>query len=324
MLLNFLSQISWQFHNTDKYFMNNKLNVSSKWNEHSGIIASEQPISQFLQQPSFNIGNNFEYVRRKENKNFRIGSQISYTTQQNSLNVSPILFDKVFTELTEKDTMIRQDVSYNHLKTDLYVSGGSLGKHFTFSYSTNVFSDNYFMQSDIYLAEALAPISADSLRNHLRRNELGARINGSFSYHFSDNFKPILSFPISYVFLNKNDLVRNILKNSGQVLIAPLLIIQYPISPRWNLFSNVRFSNNLGGIQEDYLGYIMTNYRGMNRSDGLFGKTYQTYAFLHLSYKNPFTTLFSSLRLSDSNTRRNTISDIRYNGILSSATRIPY
>jgi len=107
-------------------------------------------------------------------------------------------------------------------------------------------------------------------------------------------------------------------------LIAPLLIIQYPISPRWGLFSNIRFSNQFGGVNEDYLGYVMTNYRGLNRSDGMLGKNHQTSAFLHFSYKNPFTTLFTSFRVSYSNIWRNTLSNVRYNGILSSSKQIPY
>jgi hypothetical protein len=310
--------------NTDEYFLNNKLNVSSKWNERTGNIATMQPISQFLQEPSFYIGNDFEYLRRKDNKNFRIGSQISYTTQDHALSVSPVLFDEVFANLRETDTLIRQHISYNHLKTNLFVSGGNLGKRFTVSYSTNIFSDHYFMKSGLFVSDAVTPVSADRLRNQLRRNEIGVRLNGSLSYRFSETFKPILSFPVSYVFINRNDHVRSVLKNSGQVLIAPLLIIQYPISARWDFFSNVRFSNQYGDINEDYPGYVMTHYRGLNRSDGLLGKNHQTGAFLHFSYKNPFTTLFTSLRLSYSNMWRSTLGDVRYNGILSSSTRIPY
>jgi hypothetical protein len=310
--------------NTDEYFLNNKLNVSSRWNEHTGKIAAVRDISQFLQFPSFNIGNDFEYLRRKENKNFRVGSQISYTMQNHSLSVSPVLFDEVFTNLKESDTLIRQEVSYNHLKTNLYVSGGNLGKRFTVGYSTNVFSDHYFMQSGLFVSDAISSVSADTLRNRLHRNEIGIRLNGSLSYRFSENFKPILSFPVSYLFINRNDHIRNTSKNGGHVLISPLLIIQYPISSRWDLFSNVRFSNQFGGINEDYLGYIMANYRGMNRSNGLLGKNHQTGTFVHFSYKNPFTTLFTSFRLSYSNIWRNTLGDVRYNGIMSSSTSIPY
>lgn len=310
--------------NTKEYYLNNKTDVSAKWNEHLGNIAATQPISQLLQQPSFHIGNNFEYSKRKDNKTFRIGSDISYTSQHHSLGVSPILFEDVFKGLSETDTLIRQDVSYNHLKTNHYVSGGSLGKRFFFSYSTNVFSNHYLMQSDLFLSDAPNPVFADSLQNNLRRHEVGARLNASFSYHFTENFKPVLSFPVSYVYINRNDRIRDTKKNGGRMLFSPLLIIQYPISSRISLFSNVSYSNHFGGIGEDYLGYMMTNYRGMNRSDGLLGKSSQTSAFVHFSYKNPFTTLFSSFRLSYSNRWSNTLGDVRYNGILSNSTRIPH
>ncbi len=310
--------------NTNNYYLKNKLSVSAKWNEHFGYIDATQPISQMLQQPSINVSNDFEYSKRTGNKNFRIGSYVSYISQNHSLGVSPILFEDVFSDLSVTDTLIRQDVSYKHLRTNHFLSGGSLGKRLSFNYSTNVFSDHYFMQSDLFISDASSPVLADSLQNQLYRNEIGVQFNTGFSYNFTEKFKPMLSFPISYVYINRNDRIRNNKKVGGRVRFSPLLIIQYPISSRIALFSNVAYSNSFSGISDDYLGYMMSNYRSLNRSDGMLGKSSQASAFVHFSYKNPFTTLFSSLRLSYSNRWSSTLADMRYNGILSSTTKIPY
>ncbi len=77
-------------------------------------------------------------------------------------------------------------------------------------------------------------------------------------------------------------------------------------------------------MHEDLLGYMMTSYRNLSRNDGLRSKSSTTSASGNFNYRNPFTTLFMSLNLYWMNSWRNTLSDVRYNGIVSSSTRIPY
>ena len=310
--------------NTDNYYLNNKLNFSSKWNEHESAIVSSQPIFQNQNQPSFSIQNDFDYMHRKDNKSFRVGSNISYITQNHSLGVTPLLFEEIIEDLSEKDTLIYQDVKFNHLKTNLYVSGGSLGKRLSFGYSTNIYSDHYSMQSGLFLQSTPDALQADSMRNKLRRDEIGVRVNGSLTFNISDNFKPVLSFPVSYIFINRNDYLHDKAKDGGHILVSPLLMIQYPITSNIHLLSNIRYSNSYGSINEDYSGYIMSNYRSLSRSEGVLGKSRNGYGVMHFSYKNPYTTLFSSLRFSYTNLWRSTLNDIKYVGILSSSKRIPY
>ena len=66
----------------------------------------------------------------------------------------------------------------------------------------------------------------------------------------------------------------------------------------------------------------MTTYRTMNRTGGLMSEERKLNAFVYLNYKNPFTTLFTSVRLSYSNLWRNRLRDIYYDGILSHTTSI--
>jgi hypothetical protein len=122
--------------------------------------------------------------------------------------------------------------------------------------------------------------------------------------------------------LHRNDEVRQTKQEGGYLLLSPGLWLQYPFTARLKMYSNLSFSNNIGSVNEDYRGYILNTYRSMNRSEGLLSKNSRTSAHIEFDYKNPFTTLFTSLRLYYNNTWRNMLYDVKYNGILSSSVGI--
>ena len=305
--------------NTDEYYLHNKLNLTAKWNEEWGEVSAQETISQNLALPSLHLSNDFEYTRREGDKRRSLGASAAYTRQHNALRVSPVLFD----HLGEINPPLQQDVLYNHFSTNAYISGfqqgwGRLG----LGYSLGASYDHHAMQSDFFSDIGRQPFTADSLRNDISRSETSLDFSPGISYRFSESFRPSLSFPLRYVFLDRYDKVRNSTRNRRYLLYAPLLIIQYPLSGRLNLFSNLSFRNDIGGLSEDYRGYMMTSYRTMNRSDDLLNEIRTGNGFADFSYKNPFTTLFVSARISYSFSWRNTLPDVHYNGILSSATSI--
>jgi len=77
-------------------------------------------------------------------------------------------------------------------------------------------------------------------------------------------------------------------------------------------------------MREDYLGYIMNTYRSLSRNDGAMSKNRYTSAYASLNYRNPFTTLFSTLSFSYSNFWLNLLYDVRYNGILNYIVAVQY
>ncbi|MDO5665055.1 MAG: hypothetical protein Q4G63_07345 [Bacteroidia bacterium] len=312
--------------NTNNYFVNNTLRVQSKWNNLSSEILFNitDLTSQFLKLPEWHISNDFEYLLKKGDTHYRMGVFAGYTTQNHFLRVSPSLFAPLFGEAPEEENSpLQQNVSYNHLASKAFLSGG-LKKKISMWYTAAVFSNHYNLQSDMLAGTVPYRLTPDSLSNNFSRNEFGVQASSTFMVEFSPKFKPQLAFPITYLWVARNDKSRQTDANKGYLIFSPLLIIQYSITPRIILFSNISFSNNIDGIGEDYLGYIMTSYRNMNRNDGMQSKSNRTGAFAHLSYKNPFTTLFASLRFFYDNTWSNTLRDIRYNGILSSVIGIYY
>ena len=309
--------------NTDERFLNNKLNISTRWNEESGEIRTNESISQRLTLPSFRIANEFEHLRKKGEKRIRSGVSAAYTRQSNSLQVMPVLFEN----LENIESPLQQNVDYNHLRanayTDRHLSIERL--NFGLGYRIGTTFNHHSMQSNFSSGIDKQPLVADSLRNDVQRNQASIDfmigINRNF---FNKRFNTFLHLPIQYVFLERNDFVRTVKHSDNYLIYSPALLINGSFNSRLSLLSNIQFANSVGGFMEDYQGYMMTSYRAMSRNEDLQNKSRTGNGFVSLSYRNPFTMLFATISLQYMHIWRNTLPDVRYNGILNITTSIRY
>lgn len=301
--------------NTDDYFLDNTLNISSSWNAHNGAIDGSEPVSQFLTLPSFHIENDFDYLRRNDSRRRQIKANIAYTSQNHYLEVSPVLFEA----LKNPDSLIRQELSFDRFNASASFSEHRDIKRLSFGHSTGGSFSHYAMGSNLLSGAAHLPVTADSVRNSIERIEAKLNFSPSLSYRIPSGLYLGFYFPVNWLFLIRDDKVREVKQNKGYLLLTPNLNLQYPITSRLNIYSSLSFSNNIGTVNEDYRGYILNNYRSMERSNGLLLKNNRTSAYVNFNYKNPFTTLFTALRLYYNNTWRNILYDMEYNGILSSS-----
>ena len=308
--------------NTDHYFIENRLHVISKWNEHRGDVVSSDNIAQLSKQPSFQIENDFSYMRRENERRYKIGSKISYLKQNHSLGVSPLLFDDFIGDVTQQDTTLQQNVSFDHFAANLHLSRGKEINSFSFDYKALAFINLYDMNSGLTLGDNIIPIAADSLQNKIKRNEMGTELSFRMSYKVGRDGRINLELPLKYLHLERKDGIRDTNHNNEYLFFNPKLDFQSSLTTRINLVSNVSYNNNIGSVREDYLGYIMTTYRSINRNDGLLNKNRNIHVYTSLGYRNPFTTMFTNLQLSYSNLWRNMLYDVRYNGILNNSISI--
>ncbi len=309
--------------NADNYYLNNKTKFSSKWNSHSSdmFTGSENLILQNLKLPDFQASNDFKYTLKKGDKRYKMGAFLGYVTQNHSLLVEPSAFVPLLDIEHGDESLLKQNVVYDHFTTKAFFSTG-LYKKLSMWFTATVFSNHHRLKSDIYSGYDSYLLTADSLRNDFAKNELGVTGTTTFMFEFTPKFKPQLSMPITYLHAKRHDKLLKSDTEKGYVLFSPLLIIQYTVTPRITIFSNISYSNNIGGISEDYRGYIMNTHRIMNRSYGVKSETRRGGGFVNLHYKNPFSSLFMSTRFSYNALWQNTLSNIHYNGMLSNITSV--
>ena len=307
--------------NTDDRFLKNQFNISARWNEESGEVQTHKHISQHLALPSFHIANSFEHVRRVDNRRQRSGISAAYTRQHNSLSVTPVLFD----DLGNIEAPLQQDILFNHLQADAFTNRHHQFERLNFGlqYRLGVAFNHHSLQSDLFSGIEKQPFVADSLRNDVHRNQASISFSTGLNREFFQRrIRAHLMLPIQYVFLERNDHIRDARQRGNHLLYLPSLSIHGRLNPRINLHSSMSFRNNIGGFMDDFQGYMMTSYRTMRRNEDLQNESRTGSGHISLNYRNPFTTLFASIQLNYSHTCRNTLSDVHFNGILSSRTSI--
>jgi len=306
--------------NVDNAFLNNTLRVNSSWNSINSAISSNDPVGQFLKRPSFNIGNNFEYLKRHDNRRRQITAEVGYQSESNTLRISPVLFE----DLQTSDSMVRQLVTFDRFNANVAMIENKNYKRINFGYTTGIEVNSYFVKSNLESGEVRQPLMADSLRNKINRTESKVIFAPSLIYTAPYGTQLSINIPVKYLFLMRNDKIRNQDHDGSYLLFSPRVSFFYPIGARWKLNLRSSYSNGIGNIDEDYRGYILKNYRSLNSNSGMLSKISTTLASIKMDYKNPFSSLFMSLEFSYNNLWRNTLYDVQYNDILSRTVSIRY
>ncbi len=306
--------------NRDNYFLNNKLDIRTTWNSSTSNTGGSDPVSQFLQLPTFHIENDFDYLRREESRRNRVKANVAYTTRSHSLDVSPVLYEV----LANPDSLARQNVSHGQFNASASISVNRDLQRFSFGYNAGASFSHQEMESALFSGNDFLPVNGDSLENDIRRTEAKLSFSPNIGYRRKSGLYTYFSLPLNLLFLAREDMVRDQENNGEYLLVSPHLSFQYHVTARLNIHFNVSYSNNIGALNEDYRGYILNTYRGMNRGDGILSKNSRASAYANLEYKNPFTTLFTSANFYYNNSWRNMLYNIVYNGILSSSVGVLY
>ncbi len=312
--------------NKEDYYLNNKLKLIARWNNEVGDVRSGDFISQRLDMPSLNLSNSFEYLIKKNRKQrYNIKSDIIYAQQNHQLSVTPSIFPLLSGDAQAINTLV-QSVQYRKFSTDTTLRTGTEWDRGFVWVGASIFTNHYAINSAFQDDPHTTSLTVDAFRNELTRGEIGVSFSPRIGLEITRKLKPELTLPVTYLWVSKEDKIRQNGGKRGYWLFSPSLYLNYPITNRMDMVARMGYGNQIGGIRDDLMGYIMTSYRNLSRNDGEESRSSNAYTSLRLDYKNPFTTLFLSGELFLRSIWRNRLYDAQYNGIVSSITSIvhPY
>lgn len=307
----------WEVNQDNKY-LHNKLKVIGKWNSEGSELrpSSSSRNSQRLSTPSLNVSNDFSYILRRDKEHqYRIGAFAGFVNKPTSLTISPSPIAGYFTEDLQIDSVMRQDVKYNHLAANAYFSG-SYNKRGTLSYSLQPYTNIYRLRSAMYNSiDEQRLFVADTLQNQLSRDEFGTKLSTTLYLKISPRWSVNLSLPLDLLYVKKTSPHHQLDEGKFYTLFSPNLYLTIGATARTQLNISAGYEQSIGGITEDYMGYIMSTYRRLSHSGIMQSRNSNAYGNLYMMYRNPFTTLFASLNINYSHRWINILRDYRYDGI---------
>ncbi|MEG1886243.1 MAG: TonB-dependent receptor [Alistipes sp.] len=305
--------------NTDKHYLLEKVTFSGRWDSDFGrVLNDDQPVDQRFRLPRITFSNQFTDIRRIGKWSVNFDSKTDYNTQPTTLRIRPMLYPELFgTPPDYPDAM--QTLDSKRFRTNNSAFTAYSVKRWTFTIHAAANAQIEWMNS------ALSPMDAsdatrpavDTMRNDIYWRKLDLVVGPSVSYRIGDKFSISAYVPFDFMFLRTEDKVRQVSKNTNDVLINPSLTIQSALTYNLKFSARASYYESVGGLYDTYSGYIMTDYRMISSKDGDVSRNKSQNYSASLSYGNAIRALFGNIEVTYYRSRRNLMYGTTYIGSLS-------
>ena len=284
--------------NKDRNYFNNFLNVSGSWDDASGEVNTRQSIGQRLDNKSFFADNVTHWIKRGENeKGVELILRNAYRTQPHHLRITPGLYPDLI-NAGNGYAALSQNVRYNAFASNnkfLFLSAAVIG-NVRINPTANVNVEHQTLRSDMATTDndnIIHPVLNSEMRNDITWTRMNAGISLDATYN-GNNLKINFFMPVMYRYTSMNDRQTDgKTLNVGKFYFQPSLLARYTFTNQLEASSGAGYYTRTPGLASLYTGYILKNYRSINRYDTQLFDSNNLFASFGLSYKNIFNMFFA-------------------------------
>ncbi|GHV31275.1 hypothetical protein FACS1894177_05490 [Bacteroidia bacterium] len=300
--------------NTDKFYLNNLLKFNAGWDREQGDAITADSIYQHLDKPNYGISNSFEMIKDKGKTLWNLSSFNGFSMTPHALTVQPMIYGELF---GTDASSLRQKVDMNRFTSSTEAAFGINKGYWKQNYKAGFRADLQHLESEL---AAVTPVP-DSLRNNLQWNKYTWYVTPAYTYSQGD-WRINLNLPVNYTFLHINDRMVKGQENTQRIYFNPSLFVHHTLSAYWDAYAVASLSNGMGGLENQYTGYIMRSYRNLVRNTGSLYETQSANTSLNLNYRNPIKSLFGNVGISYFNNKANLLYGYDLAGILQVQTSL--
>ena len=282
--------------NKPNKYLNNSLIISGDWENDTGLVSDSSILNQRYQNLFLNVKNNTHWIKTySEGKGFEFFSTNSFMRQPHSLTINPGLYPSLFSD----------DKSYTSLSQDVLVSGFTSNNHLSFlsawmiknvriSPELNLDLENRLLQSHVRLQRSndiTETLNDSSFRNdiHWLRFKSSAGFNVSYQ---SNDIKLSFGLPLSFQHVRVINAFSTEPYTRSKFYFQPSGNFTYSFANNCELNTAYGFNSNSSGLSSLYTGYILSDYRTLNRYDTRMFDTFSNGGSVNFSYKDILSMLF--------------------------------
>lgn len=307
--------------NKERNYFNNFLNISGNWEDTSGEANTRQSIGQWLDNKSFFANNITHWIKRGEkDKGVEVILRNAYRTQPHHLHITTGLYPDIINAGNEYSSL-SQNVRYNAFASNnrfAFLSAAVIGK-VKINPTANVNVEHQTLQSDMEIKDknnVIRQVFNTEMQNNITWTRMNAGISLDATYN-GDNLKISLFMPVTYQYTYIKNLGINNKLNNGKFYFQPSLSARYSLTNRLEANGEAGYYTITPGLSSLYTGYILKNYRNINKYDTQIFDSNSLYASIGLSYKNILDMFFAGIGISFNKTNSDGIYDQVFDGLLS-------
>lgn len=278
--------------NVKKNYFNNILSIKSHWDKQKGAIFNEnENIHESLKTPLKSISNNLSSIKTIGKHLVEFKSYISYDNNNHSLEINPGQYQDILNNNQPYDKVL-QKIDLNRFYTNNSVNFVFSWKKLNFTPKIGFAFRKQILESNIYIKEEEEEASKD-FSNKLNCSFAKAYIQTGIEYRYK-KFHLKANLPLSWKYIDLSDKISDDKQSIKKLFLDPSLSINYKINSFCDLRGYWSFSKHLGDIDRVNYGYILKNYRYLNKNAAPISETKRNNFSIYLKYRNPINSLFYS------------------------------
>lgn len=287
----------------DQYFKN-AIRLKANRLEDSGLVNFNlREINQRGIMPLLQLENQLQSLIAIGGSFVDVNSFIGFVSKNQDFSLYP----NVFAAEGSSGGLIAQNVSNQAIKS---VNSVGLVRRLSQSWTFNTRLGFQF-QSDRMLSEINQDLSSGGVdfgntTNDLSRVEISPFVQNQLLFR-SKYFRITIDAPIHYTTIKTTGIYNSGKAGVSKVIAQPSVLVNYQISGKLSARLSANRYTNFQGLEQHYAGLILRNYRIFTLRNTSIPESITTKVAGTFSYKDPISSVFSTLSYSFGHDQRNTI-----------------
>ena len=280
--------------NRDEDYFKNTLEVNGHWDSQRGhIITRNAEAFQNLSNPFSAIRNNLRMLQPLGKQLITFRSNTGYTQAHQNLRVNPGQFQGL---LNNGEPYAQ---THQMLESSTFFTDNSAGftkgiKDFTIAPEIGFSIRNQHLKSRLgVLDEDTINYPEGDFRNQMDFLTTRIYVTNRLSYN-KRNWNIRLITPLNYRSFDIQDAFRKEEKELSRLTFEPNLFVKKKISAFWEANGSASLSNDFRDFRSMYNGFILSDFRNMQRYDSPLPQSLSQSYSGRLYYRNPLNSIFSN------------------------------
>lgn len=312
--------------NRDKYYLNDALLLDHKAiSNYSGLNADSSAVNQAFKDNTLNFSNEFNMIKSlKSNDIVQAYSYISRSAEPENLVIGPGYNAAIFNNNVPYAQLV-QNVNIPSWYTNNYFSLKIPSNLITQSYRTGFSVQSQTLTSDLNVVQSnnTSNLESDSALNHVSWSRKKAYAEAAYDLP-GDALKASLTLPFTLQQINYSDNFYALNKSLTKLYFNPQFRLKYQVGLENYLSIFYSYRNDIGNIENVYLGYILTDYRTLYANKAGLTEQQDQQVGGGFSYRKSLTLFFWSVSALYSHMAANNIASSVITNNLQQGIVLPY
>lgn len=278
--------------NSKNDFLRNELKLNKQWDgAFASLIQNSEAQNHRLQNPFMSVSNNLERMFSFGSQLLTVNSNIGYNETPQNLKLSPGVFEDILNSDMAID-LLKQDVFHKRFFANHSVSFTKKFGKTSLDFRPGLDFTTQSMESEMSVDNVL--FDNIDYQNDVRWRQMKAYL-GLSAFYRGDKLNISLRAPLEWNNYQIEDKLRDTKTTKSPFTLNPSANIQYEFASYWRAFVSGSYNKSHGPVDNLYSGYLLTNYRSLNKREAPISEYSNTNGGFGITYRNPLTTWFARL-----------------------------